>query len=125
MSDTQIVVIAMGFMGVLLGTVVVFITKTQSGALVELLKSYSATIEKLTGDLINRADAELVPYGDELKPVHDALAFVDSQVDDPGDWVIKALAKATGKPAEAIIATLQAGVNPLVELTDGEPEAVK
>lgn len=73
--------------------------------------------------LIQRAGDLLAPHGQQLRPVHDALGFVETLTDEESDWLVGLIAKVTGQPADVVITTIKPLLERGQDLTDGVPDS--
>lgn len=117
MDNQTLVIIVLGLFGVVALAVIAYIEKTRAAQLGELGALFTGLLEKL----VQEADVALEPYGEQLKPAHEALTYLKQQVDEPTDWLIKQLAARTGTPATDIIAVLTTPIQYGMDLTDGLP----
>jgi type II secretory pathway pseudopilin PulG len=121
MTNEQLLIIVLGIIAVILTGAIAYAQKTRKSELLAIAALFQGALDAI----IKRADVVLATQGNVLAPVHDALEVSSTLVDDPGDWLIKALANVLHVTPEAVIA----GLKPIIEhgmaLTDGAPEPVQ
>lgn len=117
MNQTELTIVVLGLLALVGMGVVAYVTRVLKGGLAEIAEVFQPVLERL----VEHADAALAPYGPQLKPAHELVTALGPLVDEPGDFIIKALAKAVGAKPEDVVAALQPVVQGAAELTDGEP----
>lgn len=118
MEQTQLFMVIAGTVAALL---VVMLTRlmalrSKDQALVAALGSLKDALTPALDALQKQADTVLAAYGGPLKPAHDAIAVVQSLVDEPSDWLVQQIG------SDAVITAIRDALARFEALTDGVPE---
>ena len=121
MNQTELITVILGLVAVVvplaLSIMAAFMSHTHRKQVDELAWAIISVTETLKG----QADRALAPYGPQLQPVHNALAWGQGLVDEPSDWVIKQISAAVQQPPEVVIGWFKRGITEMQSLTDGVP----
>lgn len=118
MSENELIIVVLGVLALAGLGVIAYIARQLKGGLAEIAAMFQPVLERL----VEQADAALAPYGPQLKPAHELVTALGPLVDDPDDFIVKALATALGAKPEDVVAALQPVVEGAADLTNGKVE---
>lgn len=115
MEQTQLFMVIAGVVASLLIVMLTLLMalRSKDQALVAALGSLKEALAPALDALQKQADTVLAAYGGPLKPAHDAIAVVQSLVDEPSDWLVQQIG------SDAVITAIRDALARFEALTDG------
>lgn len=113
MTDTQLIILVLGFVASGGLAAIGYLAQTNQSTAHTALTTVAPLLEMA----FKQTQQALAPLGATLAPVHSAVGFAETLVDQPDDWVVKALDNP------AAITALRELLKKLEDLTDGESVA--